>query len=135
MEATLAAPPPRRRNSWIARVVGFSGGALLALCSLIAYVVAGFADDAVDAGNSLAEDALRSGEVGIDGEAADQAADWWERIANTLVGGRPDQFRTLALIALAAGVVAMLVALLRQPDRLWPEIAWGATSLAGLAPN
>ena len=125
----------RRYGHAAARITAIVGGLLLAVSALISYFIAGYADDAVSAGTGAAEDALRSGETGLDERTSDEAVDWMHRLADWAVSGRPDQFQTLALIATAAGVLAVLIALARTPDALWPEIAWGGLALVGLAPN
>jgi hypothetical protein len=118
-----------------ARVAAAVGGFLLAISAAISYVIAGYADDAIDAGAGAAEDAVRSGQSGLDGKTADDAADWLHRLSDWAVSGRPGEFRTYALVALAAGIVAMVAALPRRPDAIWPEVVWGLTAVAGLAPN
>lgn len=130
-EATAA----KRYGHVAARLLGVVGGLLLGISAAISYWIAGYADDAVEAGTGAAEDALRDGSTGIDGKAAEEAADWLQRLSDQLVEGRPDQFRNYCLIAIAAAAIAMLAALLRRPDAIWPEIVWGVTAIAGLAPN
>jgi hypothetical protein len=125
----------RRYGHAAARITAIVGGLLLAVSALISYFIAGYADDAVSAGTGAAEDALRGGETGLDERTSEEAADWVQRLADWAVSGRPDQFQTLALIATAAGVLAVLIALFRSPHALWPEIAWGVLAVAGLAPN
>jgi hypothetical protein len=130
-EATAA----KRYGHVAARLLAVVGGMLLGISAAISYWIAGYADDAVDAGTGAAEDALRDGSTGIDGKAADEAADWLNRLSDQLVEGRPDQFRNYCLIAIAAAAIAMLAALPRRPDAIWPEIVWGVTAIAGLVPN
>ena len=125
----------RRWGHAAARVSAAVGGLFLTISALIAYVIAGYADDAVSAGSDAAEDALRSGETGLDQRASDEAADWVERLADYVVSGRPGDFQTYALIAAAAGVLAVVVAIVRRPVARWPEAAWSVLALAGLAPN
>ena len=82
-----------------------------------------------------AEDALRSPDSGLDETTRDDAADWLNRLSDWAVSGRPDDFRTYCLIAIAAGLLAIVVALPRRPLSIWPEVAWGLCAVAGLAPN
>jgi hypothetical protein len=132
MPSTMAA---KRYGNVAARLVAMVGGALLGISAAISYFIAGYADDALEAGTGAAEDALRDGTTGLDEEATDEAADWLQRLSDTLVDGRPDQFRNYCLIAMAAAAIAMLAALPRRPDSIWPEVVWGVTALAGLVPN
>ena len=125
----------RRAGDAAARILAVVGGLLLAGSSLIAYFIAGYADDAIAAGAGAAEEAARSGDAGLDERTGNEAADWIQRAADYLVSGRPDQFQTFALIAAGAGAVAALVALVRRPDARWPEATWAAAALAGLVPN
>src|SRR3712207_906018 len=112
----------RRSGHAAARVCAAIGGFLLAVSALISYFIAGYADDAVSAGTDAAEDALRSGETGPDDPTSEEAVDWLHRLADWAISGRPEQFQSLALVAAAAGGLAVLVALVRRPDALWPEI-------------
>jgi hypothetical protein len=116
-------------------VVAVVGGLLLALSAAVSYVIAGYADDAIDAGAGAAEHAVRSGQAGLDGKNADTAADWLHRLSDWAVSGKPDEFRTYALIAIAAALVAIAGAFVRRPDAVWPELLWGVAAVAGLAPN
>jgi Protein of unknown function (DUF2510) len=125
----------KRYGHVAARMAALVGGLLLGISAAISYFIAGYADDAIDAGTGAAEDALRDGSSGLDDATADEAADWLERASDWLVEGRPDQFRNYCLIAIAAAAVAMLAALVRRPDAVWPEIVWGVAAIAGLAPN
>lgn len=125
----------KRYGHIAARLVAIVGGILLGTSAAISYFIAGYADDALEAGTGAAEDALRDGTSGVDERATDEAADWLHRLADSLVNGRPDQFRTYCLIAMAAAAIAMLAALPRRPDSMWPELVWGVTALAGLVPN
>jgi hypothetical protein len=118
-----------------ARVAAVAGGLLLAISAAISYWIAGYADDAIDAGTGAAEDALRSNQSGLDDKTAGHAADWLHRLSDWAISGRPGEFRTYALIAVAAGIFAIVAAFRRAPDAIWPEIAWGVTAVAGLAPN
>lgn len=111
------------------------GGIFLVVSAAFSYWLAGYADDAIEAGTGAAEDALRSPGSGLDETTRDDAADWLHRLSDWAVSGRPDDFRTYCLIAIAAGLAAILVALLRRPHAIWPEIAWGVCAVAGLAPN
>ena len=79
----------------------------------------------VDAGSEAAADQIGDGE----------AADWVERLSDWFVDGRAENFRTLCLVAIAAGVVAVLAALPRRPGSFWPEAVWVVAAIAGLAPN
>ena len=125
----------KRYGHVAARIVAMLGGMLLGTAALFSYFIAGYADDAVEAGTGAAQDALRDGRTGLDGGKADEAADWVDRLSDWFVEGRPDQFRNYCLVAIAAAVIAMLTALVRRPDAIWPELVWGATALAGLVPN
>ena len=125
----------KRYGHVAARIVAMLGGMLLGTAALFSYVIAGYADDAVEAGTGAAQDALRDGRTGLDGGKADEAADWVDRLSDWFVEGRPDQFRNYCLVAIAAAVIAMLTAHHRRPDAIWPELVWGATALAGLVPN
>jgi hypothetical protein len=116
-------------------VLAVIGGILLSISAAFAYFIAGYADDAIDAGSGAAERAVRSGQSGLEGQNADDAADWLHRLSDWAVSGRPDDFRNYALIALAAGIVAIAAALPRRNDAVWPEVVWGVTAVAGLAPN
>ena len=129
------APTAKRYGDVAARMLAIVGGLLLGISAAVSYFIAGYADDALDAGTGAAEDALRDGSTGLDDATADEAADWLDRASDWLVEGRPDQFRNYCLIAIAAAAVAMLAALVRRPDALWPEIVWGVAAIAGLAPN
>lgn len=125
----------KRYGHVAARIVAMIGGILLGTAALLSYVIAGYADDAVDAGTGAAQDALRDGSTGLDEGTANDAADWLDKLSDWFVDGRPDQFRNYCLIAIAAAATAMVVALLRRPDSIWPELVWGVTALAGLVPN
>jgi hypothetical protein len=125
----------KRYGHVAARLLAVVGGILLGTTAAFSYFIAGYADDAVEAGTDAAEGALRDGSTGIDQGTADQAADWFHRLSDWYVDGRPDNFRNYCLVAIAAALIAMLVALVRRPDSIWPEIVWGAAALAGLAPN
>ena len=125
----------KRYGHVAARLIAMVGGLLLGTSAAIAYFIAGYADDALEAGTGAAEDALRDGSTGLDKGTADDAADWAHRLSDWLVDGRPDQFRNYCLIAIAAAVIAMLAAIPRRPDAMWPEIVLGLAALAGLAPN
>jgi hypothetical protein len=125
----------KRYGHVAARMLAIVGGLLLGISAAISYFIAGYADDAIGAGTGAAEDALRDGTSGLDGATADEAADWLDRLSDWLVEGRPDQFRNYCLIAMAAAAIALLAALVRRPEALWPEIVWGVTAIAGLAPN
>jgi hypothetical protein len=115
-------------------VAAVAGGLLLSITAAISYWIAGYADDAIGAGTGAAEDALRS-QSGLHGKTADDAAGWLHRLSDWAISGRPGEFRTYALIAAAAGVIAIVVAFRSAPDAVWPEIAWALTALGGLAPN
>ena len=130
-----SAPAAKRYGHVAARLLAMVGGMLLGLSAAISWFIAGYADDALEAGTGAAEDALRDGTTGLDERATGEAADWLRRLSDYLVDGRPDQFRTYCLIAMAAAAIAMLAALPRRPDSMWPEIVWSAAALAGLAPN
>ena len=118
-----------------ARVIAVLGGVFLVMAAAFSYWVASYADDAIEAGTGAAEGALRSPESGLDEATRDDAADWLNRLSDWAVSGRPDDFRTYCLIAIAAGLLAMVVALVRRPLAVWPEIAWAFCAVAGLAPN
>jgi hypothetical protein len=125
----------KRYGHVAARIVAMLGGMLLGTAALFSYFIAGYADDAVEAGTGAAQDALRDDRTGLDDGTADEAADWVDRLSDWFVEGRPDQFRNYCLIAIAAAAIAMVTALVRRPDSIWPELVWGATALAGLVPN
>jgi hypothetical protein len=125
----------KRYGHIAARLLAIVGGLLLGISAAISYFIAGYADDAVEAGRGAAEDALRDGKSGLDGKAADEAADWLHRASDFLVEGRPDQFRNYCLIAIAAAAIAMVAALPRRADAIWPEVVWGLAAIAGLVPN
>lgn len=118
-----------------ARVIAVLGGVFLVMSAAFSYWVAGYADDAIDAGTGAAEDALRSPESGLDEKTRDDAADWLHRLSDWAVSGRPDDFRTYCLIAIAAGLLAIVVAVVSRPRAIWPEVAWSLSAIAGLAPN
>ena len=130
-----SATEAKRYGHIAARTIAFIGGVLLGTTAAISYFIAGYADDALNAGTGAAEDALRDGSAGLDDATADEAADWFERASDWLVEGRPDQFRNYCLIAIGAAAIAMVAALVRRPDALWPELVWGVAAIAGLAPN
>src|SRR3954471_17193234 len=130
-----SAPAAKRYGHVAARLLAIVGGVLLGTTAAFSYFIAGYADDAVKAGSGAAENALRDGSAGLDDGTADQAADWFHRLSDWYVDGRPEHFRMYCLIAIAAAVAAMAIALVRRPDSAWPEVAWGAAALAGLAPN
>jgi hypothetical protein len=130
-----ATPAAKRYGHVAARVLAFVGGILLGTTAAFSYFIAGYADDVVNAGSGAAEDALRDGSAGLDGNTADQAADWFHRLSNWYVDGRPDNFRNYCLIAIGAALIAMVAAVMKRPDSIWPEIVWGGAALAGLAPN
>ena len=130
-----SAADAKRYGHVAARLVAIVGGLLLGMSAAISYFIAGYADDALEAGTGAAEGALRDGSSGLDDGTADEAADWVHRLSDYLVDGRPDQFRNYCLIAMAAAAIAMFAALPRRPEAIWPEIVWGVTALAGLAPN
>ena len=125
----------KRYGHVAARIIALIGGMLLGTAALFSYFIAGYADDVVGVGTGAAEDALRDPSNGLDEDTADQAADWLHRLSDWFVDGRPDQFRTYCLIAIAAAAIAMVAALVRRPDSIWPEVVWGVTALAGLVPN
>ena len=133
MTATAAAPSVAPMSStgslrWTnaaARVCAVVGGVLLAATAAVSWVIAGYADDVVDAGSDAAVDQIGDG----------QAADWVERLSDWFVDGRAENFRTLCLVAIAAGIVAIIAALPRRPGALWPEAVWAIAAVAGLAPN
>ena len=125
----------KRLGHAAARLTAMCGGIFLMVAAGFSYWIAGYADDAIEAGTGAAEDVLRSPESGLDEGTRDDAADWLHRLSDWAVSGRPDEFRTYCLVALAAGALAVVVALARRPDAIWPELAWGATGIAGLAPN
>ena len=114
-----------QRHTWIARTCAFVGGGAVALFAVLGYWLAGYADDAVDAGHIAASDAL-------DSEAA---ATWIERAALHVVGGSPDGFRKMCIVALLAGLVAVVASFPRRPLVTWPEWVWGLAALAALSPN
>jgi hypothetical protein len=130
-----SATTAKRYGHVAARLLAIAGGILLGTTAVFSYFIAGYADDALNAGSGAAENALRDGSTGLDEGTSDQAADWFHRLSNWYVDGRPDNFRNYCLVAIAAAVIAMLVALVRRPDSIWPEIVWGVAALAGLAPN
>src|SRR4051794_26927744 len=125
----------KRYGHVAARLLAVIGGILLGTTAAFSYFIAGYADDVVDAGSDAAEGALRDGSAGLNGETADQAGDWFHRLSNHFVDGRPDSFRNYCLIAMAAAAIAMIAALVRRPDAVWPEAVWGVAAAAGLAPN
>jgi uncharacterized protein DUF2510 len=118
-----------------ARIVAVIGGLFLVMAAGFSYWIAGYADDAIDASTGAAEHALRSDQSGLDHKTADHAADWLHRLSDWAISGRPGEFRAYALLAVAAGIIAIAAAIPRRPDAVWPEVAWGVTALAGLAPN
>jgi hypothetical protein len=118
-----------------ARALAVIGGLLLGITATVSYFIAGYADDAIEAGTGAAEDALRDGSTGLDEGTSEEAADWLHRLSDWAIEGRPDQFQTYCLIAIAAAAIAMFAALPRARDAVWPELVWGATALAGLVPN
>jgi len=128
-------PRDKRYGHAFARLLAAVGGILLGTSAAIAYFVAGYADDALEAGTGAAEGALRDGGTGLDDATSDEAADWVHRLSDWLVDGRPDQFRNYCLIAIAAALVAMVTAFVRRPDAIWPEVVWALTAVAGLLPN
>ena len=125
----------KRAGHIIARVCAVIGGVLLIASAAFAYFIAGYADDAIDAGTGVAEDALRSNRAGLDDRTAADATDWLHRLSDWAISGRPGEFRTYALVAVAAGFVGIVTALPRRPESVWPEIAWALAALGGLAPN
>src|SRR4051812_22964745 len=125
----------KRYGHVAARLLAILGGILLGPVATASYFIAGYADDALQAGTGAAEGALRDGSTGLDRGTGDHAADWFHRLADYLGDGPPDQFRTYCLIAIAAAALAMFAALPKRPDSIWPELAWGLTALAGLVPN
>lgn len=130
-----SAPAAKRYGHVAARLLAIVGGILLGTTAAFSYFVAGYADDAVKAGSGAAENALRDGSAGLDNGTADQAADWFHRLSNWYVDGRPEHFRMYCLIAIVAALAAMAIALVRRPDSIWPEVVWGIAALAGLTPN
>jgi hypothetical protein len=125
----------KRYGTVAARALAVIGGLLLAVTAGVSYFIAGYADDAIEAGTGAAEDALRDGSTGLDEGTSQEAADWLHRLSDWAIEGRPDQFRTYCLIAIAAAAIAILAALPRGREAIWPEVVWGATALAGLVPN
>src|SRR5690349_14174609 len=103
-----------QRHTWIARTCAFVGGGAVAFFAVVGYWLAGYADDAVDAGHMAAADALDS----------ETAATWIERAALHVVGGSPDGFRRMCVVALLAGIVAVATALPRRPLVTWQEWVW-----------
>jgi hypothetical protein len=130
-----SATAAKRYGHVAARLVAVLGAILLGMSAAISYVVAGYADDVLESGTDAAEDAVRGGSAGLEGDTADEAADWLHRLSDYLVDGRPDDFRNYCLIAIGAAAIALLAAFWRRPDSIWPEIVWGVTAVAGLAPN
>jgi hypothetical protein len=130
-----SATAAKRYGHVAARLLAVFGAILLGTAAAISYVIAGYADDVLESGTGAAEDALRDGSTGLDEGTADDAADWVHRLSDYLVDGRPDQFRNYCLVAIGAAGIAMLVALWRRPDAIWPEVVWGVTALGGLVPN
>src|SRR3954468_11199804 len=110
-----SAPAAKRYGHVAARLLAIIGGILLGTTAAFSYFIAGYADDAVNAGSGAAENALRDGSTGLDDGTADQAADWFHRLSDWYVDGRPDNFRNYCLIAMAAALIAMIVALVRRP--------------------
>src|SRR3954471_21553360 len=130
-----SAPAAKRYGHVAARLLAIVGGVLLGTTAAFSYFIAGYADDAVKAGSGAAENALREGSTGLDDGTADHAADWFHRLSNWYVDGRPEHFRMYCLIAIAAAVAAIAIALVRRPESFWPEVVWGVAALAGLPPN
>jgi len=130
-----SADTAKRYGHVAARLIAMIGGILLGTSAAASYFIAGYADDALEAGTGAAENALRDGSTGLDEDTAGEAADWLHRLSDWLVDGRPDQFRNYCLVAIAAALIAMVAALPRRPDSAWPEIVWGLAALGGLAPN
>jgi hypothetical protein len=130
-----SAADAKRIGHIAARALAVIGGLLLATSAAFSYFVAGYADDAINAGTGAAEDALRSDKSGLDEKTAGDAADWLHRLSHWAISGKPDEFRTYALIAIAAAIVAVVAAFARRPEAIWPELVWGVTAVAGLAPN
>jgi hypothetical protein len=121
-------PTPGRARRWsdaAARLCAVIGGILLAATAAVSWVIAGYADDVVDAGSDAAVDSI--GDEGT--------RDWVERISDWFVDGRAENFRTLCLVAIAAGAIAIVAALPKRPHSLWPEAVWATAAIAGLAPN
>jgi hypothetical protein len=114
-----------QRHTWIARTCAFVGGGAVAFFAILGYWLAGYADDAVDAGHVAAADALDS----------ELAASWIERAALHVVGGSPDGFRRMCIVALLAGIVAAATAFPRRPLKTWQEWVWALAALVALAPN
>src|SRR5215217_8670556 len=130
-----SADTAKRYGHVAARLIAMIGGILLGTSAAASYFIAGYADDALEAGTGAAEGALRDGRTGLDDATSDEAADWVHRLSDWLVDGRPDQFRNYCLIGIAAALVAMVAAFVRRPDAIWPEVVWALTAAAGLVPN
>src|SRR3954454_12596523 len=108
-----------QRHTWIARTCAFVGGGSVAFFAVLGYWLAGYADNAVDAGHAAAADALDS----------EVAARWIERAGLPVVGGSPEGFRRMCIVALLAGFVALATAFPRRPLRPWQEWIWGLAAL------
>ncbi len=130
-----SATAAKRYGHVAARLLAVLGAIMLGTSAAVSFVIAGYADDAIEAGTGAAEGALRDGSTGLDEGTAAEAADWVHRLSDWAVEGRPDQFRNYCLIAILAAAIALVAALPRRPEAIWPEIVWGATALAGLVPN
>jgi hypothetical protein len=115
----------RRFHTAPARILGMLGGFGLVTSSLFLWWLASYADDLVEGGTDVAVDVI----------GYEQAATWLERAGNNLVGGRPETFRMFALVAAAAGVVAMLASIPRSPLARWPEWVWGTVAVVTLLPE
>src|SRR3954462_9071008 len=103
-----SATDAKRFGHVAARLLAVLGGMLLGTTAAVSFVIAGYADDALEAGTGAAENALRDGSTGLDDGTANQAADWAHRLSDWLVDGRPDQFRNYCLIAMVAAAVAIV---------------------------